>query len=171
MTVASSVFIWPGNITFTGTISFTGRILAADGTAVAPSYSFTAGASLDGLFRDPGGYPAIAVSGQEDFKVEGANGTVIRSDSAYGWANSTNLSGSTNDLFLTRDASNTLAQKNGINPQVSRLYGYVSGSRFTRGSLHTVTEAVTLSGATSATGNLIPVGCFVLGVATSTTTT
>lgn len=49
--------------------------------------------------------------------------------------------------------------------------GYNSGARSTASGLLSVTEAVTLSGATSVTANIIPAGAEVVGIATTTTTT
>ena len=49
--------------------------------------------------------------------------------------------------------------------------GYSSGARATSSSLLSVTGAVTLSGATTATSNIIPAGAEVVGIATTTTTT
>lgn len=166
--MASSIFIWPGSLTFTGTITFNGPILNGSGTAGAPAYAFSADATT-GFYRDAGGYPAVTVSAQQAYRFQ-SDTMVCRSNSGFAWS-STADPGATPDLLLKRDAAGILAQVNGTNPQIQRLYGYLNGARLTRGSLHTATEAVTLSGATSVTGNLIPVGCFVLGVATSTTTT
>jgi len=49
--------------------------------------------------------------------------------------------------------------------------GYSSGARSTSSPLLSATEAVTLSGASTATTNIIPAGAEVVGIATTTTTT
>lgn len=67
--------------------------------------------------------------------------------------------------------ANLLEQRNGVNGQTFRTYGYVSGARSAYAAVQTVTTAVTGSGATSTTGNVIPAGATVVGVATTTTTT
>lgn len=75
------------------------------------------------------------------------------------------------DVSLSRGAANTLDQKNGTNAQTYRYFGYTSGSRSTFESIASVTTAVTLSGASTSTGNVIPAGATVVDIATSTTTT
>lgn len=167
--MASSIFLFPwiGDTTFTGnitapTITATTKFLAADGSAAAPSYSF-ANDTNSGLYLVADGFVSLVGNG--------ARGLLIGTGYAQVPQMVFETAGSASSSLLL-DAANTLAQKNGTNSQISRLYGYSSGSRLTRGSTHAITEAVTLSGATSATsGTFIPVGCFVIGVATSTTTT
>jgi hypothetical protein len=63
----------------------------------------------------------------------GAGGPVIRSDSSYAWASSTNITSSA-DLVITRDAANILAQRNGTNAQEFRIYNtYTDASNYERG--------------------------------------
>ncbi len=52
-----------------------------------------------------------------------------------------------------------------------RSEGYVDTNRAAYGHITTATSALTLSGATTTASNLIPAGAFVIGVATTTTTT
>jgi hypothetical protein len=102
----------------------------------------------------------------------GINKTVITlSDWQFGWSSSTSsLAGP--DLALARDAANTLALRNSTAAQAFRPYGYYSSaSSRAYGAVQTALAAVTLSGATTATGNVIPAGAFIIGVATTTTTT
>lgn len=49
--------------------------------------------------------------------------------------------------------------------------GYLSGARSTSGNLQSVTTAVSVSGASTGTGNVIPAGATVVDIATTTTTT
>ena len=57
----------------------------------------------------------------------------ISSDHSLNWNTGTDVSASTADLRLYRDAANTLAQRNGVNAQVSRIYGtYTDASNYRR---------------------------------------
>jgi hypothetical protein len=47
----------------------------------------------------------------------------LRSGWAYAWSSSSTSSGGAADLILARDAANTLALRNGVNAQTSRVYG------------------------------------------------
>lgn len=165
--MANSVFIFPGDVNYSGTVTGN-RFLAGDGSVSAPSYSFTSQPTY-GMFFHSGIGLGFSAGNDEGLALLNGSGPVIAGSRTLGFASDSSFG--SRDLFILRDASNTLAQVNGVNSQIYRLYGYKSGSRLTRGSLHSITEAVTLSGATSATsGTFIPVGCFVIGVATSTTT-
>lgn len=62
-----------------------------------------------------------------------ANTIQIKSTFAYAW-NSADANTSSVDLFLYRDAANTLAQRNGVNAQAFRLYNtYTDASNYERG--------------------------------------
>ena len=66
------------------------------------------------------------------FKTEGPQAP---SDGYFGFSQGTNGNG-TVDLYLRRDASNTLAQRNGTASQVSRIYGtFTDSSNYERGYL------------------------------------
>jgi hypothetical protein len=77
---------------------------------------------------------AIMANGGVAFVVNsGSGGAYIRSDSPYAWASGTNLVGATTDLFLRRDAANTLAQYNGTAAQTFRIYNtFTSATNFER---------------------------------------
>lgn len=76
------------------------------------------------------------------------------------------------DVVIGRDAANVLFLKNGTNAQEFRPYGYYgSASSFATGVVKCAKAAVTVSGASTGSGNIIPAGSFVIGVATTTTTT
>jgi hypothetical protein len=65
------------------------------------------------------------------------NGSVFRFTSALGlgWS-SGNPTGTSEDLVIRRDAANTLAQRNGINAQTSRVYNtYTSATSYERAKL------------------------------------
>lgn len=107
----------PGGVTF--------PILAPDGSAAAPSYSFTNGAS-SGLFLDPasagvGLGPTMSVLGAPIQHWDGNTGlSIVHALYGRAWGSSAFASP---DLFLYRDAANTLAQRNTTNNQTSRVYG------------------------------------------------
>jgi hypothetical protein len=78
-----------------------------------------------------------------------------------------------NDLFILRDASGILAQRNGTNAQESRLYGtYTSSTNYQRMTVKSVRQTLSaLSGASATTtGTFIPDGAVVVGVTTRVAT-
>lgn len=63
----------------------------------------------------------------------GMRGLRLTNESQFGWSSDTTSYG-TADLILARDAANTLAQRNGTNPQAFRVYNtYTTGSDYERG--------------------------------------
>jgi hypothetical protein len=170
--MASSVFIqlgdytFPGNIniggnlTVTGTITPTGQILAANGVVGTPSISF-ASATTSGVYWDGSAFN-ISIAGNRKFLVNSGGASVAGATDSIGFGGNASLFG---------ESANTLALKNGINGQIFRTYGYTSGSRLARGSIHAIPVSLTLSGATTTATGAIPAGVFLIGVATTTTTT
>lgn len=60
-----------------------------------------------------------------------ATGVSFRSTGGASWGSGTSTAGA--DLFILRDAANTLAQRNGVNAQAFNLYGtYTDGSNYRR---------------------------------------
>ena len=164
--MASSIFIQPFGGTVQGDIIITGQGLFADGSAGAPSVSFST-APGNGMWLPSTSSVGFSTAGTERVRVisTGLNfpstGSVIWSSGAFG---------SAGDSSLVLDASNTIGLKNGTSAQTLRLYGYTSGARSTFESIACVTTAVSVSGASTGTGNVIPAGATVIDVATSTTT-
>jgi hypothetical protein len=61
--------------------------------------------------------------------------------------------GTGRDLVVTRDAANTLAQRNGTNAQTFRCYGtFTDASNYVRAALSSTSTAVTLAAETAGTG-------------------
>jgi len=94
-----------------------------------------------------------------------------RSDGSYSFSSTSNPNG-TNDLFLNRDAANTLAQRNFTNSQTFRLYGtFTDASNGRRLDITSTTAGVftlTATGnGTGATGNLLKLTQPILLPATS----
>ena len=75
-------------------------------------------------------------------------------------------------VFLERDADNTLAQRNGTNAQVTRIYDtYTSATDYHRLAIATARATATaMSGATVTLTNIIPAGAVVVGVTCKVTT-
>lgn len=81
------------------------------------------------------------------------NGTHFAANGQVAWTNATNNPSTTIDLYLERDASGVLCQRNGTNAQAARIYGtYTDASNYVRASLSATSTAVTLAAETAGTG-------------------
>lgn len=91
---------------------------------------------------------------------------------AFGWSSNVDPGAAGGDLYLYRDAANTLAQRNSTNAQESRVYAsYTSATNFQRTSIKTVREVSSaLSGASYTTTIAIPAYANLIGVTTRVTT-
>lgn len=141
-----------------------------NGSPSEPSIAF-ASDSTTGFYKQNTGTFGY-VSGSVGVWVAANNTSVglrLAGTMPLSWASGDTLSTGA-DTFLFRDAANVVALRNGTNAQEFRTYGYLSGSRLSYGSLLTATASVTLSGASTATSNIIPAGATVVNVATTTTT-
>src|SRR5215471_13325354 len=107
-------------------------ILNANGTAAAPAYSF--GSDTDtGFYSELANVVSMSAGGTRAFLFQ-AGILNFRNDSA------TIYFGSADDLAITREAANTLAQRNGVNAQTFNIYNtYTNASNFER--LETVWSA------------------------------
>lgn len=106
-----------------------GVYLNSDGSASAPSYSF-ASQPTTGLFYG-GGASQFSQNGTATVGFPGG-GIQIGSGLSLGWS-STSSPLASGDLFLYRDAANTLAQRNGTNAQTFNLYNtYTDASNYER---------------------------------------
>lgn len=113
---------------------------SVDGTAINPSSigSETPGTavvtSLDssGIIKTTAGSLRVLSSGKLKF-IATFNAANFSSDYQFAWGSTDDQFTATNDLFIARDAANTLAQRNGTNAQESRLYGtYTSSTNYER---------------------------------------
>lgn len=162
--MASSIFIWPGVFSSsTSGIAFSTPILAPDGTAALPGIAYASDPSK-GFSGDVANTIGVSLGGTKYYSFQ-QNGLFLLFDTA------TISLGSSFDAVIARDAANVIALKNGTNAQAFREYGYVSGARSTLMDIKAITTAVSVSGATTGTGNVIPAGAEVVGVTTTTTTT
>jgi hypothetical protein len=137
---------------------FAGRLLdlQLNGTSNFAVLPFNTGARLD---FGPNAYiRGTTQSGQPYMEVfaQAGVGLRLRSDQGFvveGVTLGFSLAGSGADLFLARDATNTLAQRRTTNAQTYRVYGtYTDASNYVRASLSSTSTAVTLAAETAGTG-------------------
>lgn len=108
-----------------------GQILAKDGTAGSPSYSFASQTDL-GFFRESATNIRVVIAGVGKSQFGAAN-LDLNSSSRLGWNSTADLSTGAIDLSLYRDASNTLALRNGASAQTLNLYNtYTDASNYSR---------------------------------------
>jgi|GEM_PF-4507494 len=104
---------WSGTVSG-GSLTLTGTLLLADGTAAAPSLAFASQTDL-GFYKAGSTFLGWTVGGTISGLL-GSNGIYLRG------AVSNITFGTGDDLVLTRDAANTLALKNSTNLQTFRVY-------------------------------------------------
>ena len=130
---------WPGTISG-GSLTLSGTLQLADGSAAAPSLTFTSD-------TDTGRYRSTTLFGLSNTIVDVINGTnsyvfslgglIIPSTSTIAWANGAISDVASTDVILARGAPNTLDLRNGTNAQTFWLYNsYTSGSAYQRGGLN-----------------------------------
>ncbi len=97
-------------------------LLAPDGSASAPSYSFSSETNT-GMYRSAASQIGFSISGTKRAHI-GSAGLV---------ADGLLLDTANADVQLLRDAANTLAQRNGTNPQIFRIYNtFTDASNYER---------------------------------------
>jgi hypothetical protein len=112
-----------------------GQIIGSAGTALLPTYSFfdsNWGTGYVGWFKTADMVACSAAGGTATpFSISHV-GLKIQNSIPIGWTSSTGVG--TLDTILIRDgAANTLAQRNGVNPQTFRLYNtYTDATTFER---------------------------------------
>lgn len=97
-------------------------LLAPDGTKTAPSYSWSSEAS--GFYRRTTNTYGFAQASKETLTLlnSGTFEGIAATGSFMLGAAGSDLSTTAPDTFLTRDAANVLALRNGTNPQLFRVY-------------------------------------------------
>lgn len=98
----------------------------ADGTAAAPSITFAS--DTDSGWSRPGSNIIDESVGGVAKRRISPTIMSLSSDMSLAWHSTVNEGGGADDLFLTRDAANILAQRNGTNAQVFRIYNTDNGS-------------------------------------------
>jgi len=128
----------PGTIT--GSISTTGQFLAADGTASAPSYSFSAHPNT-GIYYSSG--LDFSISGNPSLRITSTQAW-FASNYEFGWCSS-NPDAAFPDTILVRDAANTLALRNSTNKNILNIYNtYTSASVYERLSIGFTTNSASI---------------------------
>lgn len=123
----------PGNATIGGNLTVTGQGLFANGTASAPSISFTTQSTF-GFYKPSDGLLDLVSGSTSRFRFQAGVGIVLSSGDSIAW--SSGAASATADTFLYRDGANTLAQRNGVNAQAFRLYStYTDASNYERLSI------------------------------------
>ena len=119
---------------FSGTLSgssltLSGVLSLADGTKESPSLTNT-GDTNNGIFFPFADYLGYT-SGGTHYANSHANGWEVGVNQYFAWADV--VAGAAPTLILARDAANTLAQRNGTNAQVTRVYKtYTDASNYER---------------------------------------
>lgn len=120
-----------GTTTLVGNTTFSGQILAADGSVAAPSYSFAS--EVLGFYRAAADHIAMTRNGSTAQFAWGSTGFLIASALPIAWTATSDAIGGTTDLFLYRDAANVLAQRNSTTAQAFHIYGtYTDASNYER---------------------------------------
>ena len=113
-------------------------LLAPNGTAAAPSYSFS-GAPTWGMFYNSGdGVLSFSCGGTGILGIY-PTAAVLPSTGTFGWCSSTLYSAP--DVLLARDAAAVLALKNGTTAQEFRVYGTTTGPKYAS-MLHNGTDGI-----------------------------
>lgn len=107
-----------GAVVFSGSITSTAPFLAPDGTAAAPSYSFTSDPDT-GLYGPFSGQLRISSAGV-DRAVFSSDVFQLRHDHTLEWSGGNVAAAS--DLILARDGAGILALRDGSNVQEFRVY-------------------------------------------------
>lgn len=133
--MAASIFVWPGFFTNNGTqIVFTQPVAFTDGTAAAPSITFASDTNT-GFFRPGTAEVQFSAAGAAIISFGTNAGLGLAFNKPLVWSSSSNP-GFTADLFLWRDAANTLAQRNGVNAQALNIYNtFTDASNYERGEI------------------------------------
>jgi hypothetical protein len=131
-------------LTLNGTSSF--------GAAIISTAEFRSGGIIIGFNGGGGGGAAFANSTLNLIHGGcGANGFYVGPTGYYGFASSPSAPP---DLTTFRDAANTLAQRNGVNTQISRLYkSFTDASNYTRSAWRFDANGVELAGESAGTGD------------------
>lgn len=136
---------WSGTISG-GSVTLTGVLSLADGTPGSPSLTFTNDTDT-GIYRETTNIMGFVAGGVAGSVGVAAGGLVLRSDTTIGFASTASISG-TIDTILARDAANTLALKNGTNPQTFHIYGGADSAPTTATLAHLFLGDATVAGQT-----------------------
>lgn len=106
------------------------QLLLGNGSVTNPAYSFNSSTNT-GMYQSGVGDLRITTEGTDKLRIL-TNQFILRSNSLLQWGSS---GVSSADLAITRDAANTLAQRNGTNAQTHNIYNtFTDASNWERGT-------------------------------------
>lgn len=144
----------PWDQDYTDEISY--PLFATDGSVSAPSYSFASQTTL-GFYKAGTNQITATVGGVAGWSLNanGPGSTLANELSATGsfaWSSAADPNALA-DLFILRDAANTLAQRNGANAQAFRLYNtFTDVNNYERGEIAWVANELRFRTAIGGTG-------------------
>lgn len=152
--MAASIFVWPGFFTNNGTqIVFPQPIALPDGSASAPALTFASEIGL-GFWKYAAHSIGISVSTAHPYYAFANGDYQLAADSVFGWSGTVGDATQARDLMLQRDAANTLAQRNGINPQQFNIYNtFTDASNYERGEIDWASNVFEIGSTKAGTGS------------------
>ena len=142
-------------ITTTNNISVpSGQVITQVGTISAPSYAL--GVSNTGWYMPNANTIAFSYIGYDTFRSDGSGNGAFKLASVCAFGFSSGNPSTALDTIITRDAANTLAQRNSTNAQTFRLYNtYTDASNYERLSIDwsTTANTATISTQNAGTGS------------------
>lgn len=117
-------------------------LLAPDGNATAPSYSFSTDAA--GFYHSNANQVSFAAGGGQQFAMGPGSFSFTNATAQFGWSN---------DTLLFRDAAGVLAQRNSTNAQAFRVYNtFTDASNYERAGFNWGGNVFTIATEKSGTG-------------------
>lgn len=135
-----------GNLAVTGTSTFTGVSSFGNGTAAAPSITFTSDPDT-GFYRATSNIIGVASNGLGGIGFDPTYGISIAAAYEIGWSGSSDITAA-HDTRLVRDAADILAMKNGTTAQTQRWYGTTTNSQYVQITHNGTNGIITTSGGT-----------------------
>ncbi len=119
-------------------------------SALPTSNGLFTGSSISGVYyRNTSGKIVAGANNSNAFSLAG--------DVPIGWGSSTTADTNSFDLYLARDAANTLAQRNGANAQTFRVYNtFTDASNYERGFLRWSSNVFEVGPEAAGTGTARP---------------
>jgi len=97
----------------------------------------------------------LRIRGDDGSNNGSGSGILNRSTGIIAWQSTARTDAGTTDLILTRDAANTLAQRNGVNAQAFNLYNtYTDASNYERGFMRWVSNRLDIGVEAAGTGTI-----------------
>ena len=142
---------WSGTLSGTS-LTLSGILKLADGTAAAPSLAFTTAPTL-GMYRYSASAIAFATTGSKKALYLDSVTLALPSDSSLYWASTAQADG-TGDVILVRDAAAVLALRNSTTAQRFLVYNtFTNASNYESGILGWSSNSLVLGTDASGTGS------------------